>query len=158
VSTVSADTAPDLIDSLAGLAPGSSLSDLRRLRPAAVEAIEGSRAAIFAPDASTIPVCERAAVAAHVAQMEGAGRLAEHYRMVLANEYGDDGAAETARLDAMIRHAERLVREPIEAKPEHLAELAAVGLTPRDIVVLSQLIAFVTYETRLLAGLALLKG
>jgi uncharacterized peroxidase-related enzyme len=144
--------AADLIDDLAGLDPASGLGALRRERPAAVDAIEGSRAALLAPEASAIPVAERAAVARHVAERDGAPALAERYAAL------SPAPADSPRLDAMLRHARLLLAEPDKAEPKHLGALEAAGLSPRDIVVISQLVAFVTFETRLLAGLAALAG
>jgi uncharacterized peroxidase-related enzyme len=145
-------SAPDLIDDLAGLDPSSGLGALRRERPAAVEAIEGSRAALLASEASAIPVAERAAVARHVAERDGAAALAERYAAL------SPAPADSPRLDAMLRHARLLLAEPDKAEPKHLRALEAAGLSARDIVVISQLIAFVTFETRLLAGLRALAG
>jgi uncharacterized protein YciW len=140
----------DVIDDLLGLHADAPLAALRRQRPAAVEAIAASRDALFAADAApTLTLAERAAVAQHVATRDGDAGLAAHYR-----EQGTGPA--TPRLAAMLRHADRLLDAPASATPAHLAELAAAGLAPRDIVVLSQLVAFVTFETRLLAGMRLM--
>lgn len=157
---------PDLINQLLGLADGAPLAALRLQRPEAVKAIEASRVALFAPDVGGLTLAERAAVALRVAVMEADAVLAKSYRARLAAQPGAPDAAAveagsadprlTPRLAAMLEHAERLVLEPIAAEPAHLQALAAVGLSPRAIVVLSQLIAFVTFETRLLAGLRLL--
>jgi uncharacterized protein YciW len=38
----------------------------------------------------------------------------------------------------------------------HLRELQEAGLEPRDIVTMSQLVAFIAYLTRVLAGLRLM--
>jgi uncharacterized protein YciW len=137
----------DLIDDLLDTAAQPTL---RAQRPEAVAAVEASRAALFAADAApTLSLAERAAVATHVAARDGDKALAAHYR-------ARGVATETPRLAAMLRHADLLLDAPREARPEYLAALAKAGLAPRDIVVLSQLIAFVTFETRLLAGMRLL--
>jgi CMD domain protein len=172
VSTTSDNTAApadDLIDRLAGLSPTSPLSMLRMQRPEAVKAIAASRAALFQPkDFGGISAAERAAVALRVATLDGNVALAGHYRRLLNAasgaldakliEAGSSAPGLPTELTAMLAHAEMLVTEPIGAGPAHLEALAKAGLSPRDIVVLSQLIAFVTFETRLLAGLRLLES
>jgi uncharacterized protein YciW len=45
---------------------------------------------------------------------------------------------------------------PASSTAAHLAELADVGLSPRDIVVVAQLTAFLSFQLRALAGLRLL--
>jgi CMD domain protein len=164
----SAAPADDVIGMLVGLSPSSPLSMLRMQRPEAVKAITASRAALFQPeDFGGISAAERAAIALRVATLDGDAALAGYYCGLLETatgaldarlvEAGSSMPGLPARLGAMLEHAELLVREPIEARPAHLEALAKAGLSPRDIVVLSQLISFVTFESRLLAGLRLLE-
>jgi hypothetical protein len=54
-------------------------------------------------------------------------------------------------------HVDRNTTAPREAGPEHLRQLADAGLGPYDIVSLSQVIAFVSYQVRLVAALAALE-
>ena len=61
-----------------------------------------------------------------------------------------------ARLAAVLEHAERVATAPGSATPEHLRALEAAGLSAQAIVALSQLIAFVAYQIRVVAGLRLL--
>jgi CMD domain protein len=168
-TTLQGSTAPadDVIGMLAGLSPSSPLSMLRMQRPEAVKAITASRAALFQPeDFGGISAAERAAVALRVATLDGDAALAAYYAGLLEAaagaldarvEAGSSMPGLPARLGAMLEHAELLVREPIKARPAHLEALAKAGLSPRDIVALSQLISFVTFESRLLAGLRLLE-
>ncbi len=51
-----------------------------------------------------------------------------------------------------------LTLRPREAAPAHLQALRAQGLSERNIVSLSQLIAYVNFQVRLLAGLQLLQA
>lgn len=160
--------ADDVINRLAGLAATSPLAALRMQRPEAVKAIAASRQALLdPPDDGGLTRLERTAVALRVATLDGNEALKTYYREAfLASGAPFDAAAVAtgsttpslpARLAAMLRHAEMLVLEPVAAKPAHVAALAEAGLTPRQIVTLSQLIAFVTFESRLLAGLSLLE-
>jgi alkylhydroperoxidase domain protein/CMD domain protein len=169
----------DVLDALAGIDAGSPLAELRRLRPDATVHTEGAHRALFAPaDAGGVGATERAAVALRVAARHREPRLAAHYRRLLtaSGEGGDDLADAVAalvpglraaplvngplarRLHAELDHADLLATRPADARPEHLAVLAAVGVTVRDVVTVSQVIGYVSFQARVLAGLRLLAG
>ena len=134
----------DLIDQLAAIAPGSRLDGLRALRPDIRIASAACETAIFdAP--SGLTKAERHAVALHVAVLHGCTALAEHHRGL---------AGASPRLPIMLAHAEMLTLHPESASPAAVAALHA--LTPAEIVMLSQLIAYVAWQTRALHGLMLL--
>ena len=61
-----------------------------------------------------------------------------------------------ARLSAALEHAHLLVFRPREASPAALTALTDAGWSTTGIVTLSQLIAFLTYQLRVVAGLQLL--
>jgi uncharacterized protein YciW len=148
---------PDVIDRIAGLAPDSALAKLRRERPDVVRHSEGAYAALIEPHVpGGVSGAERLAIAARIASLNGDEALAEHYREKLAAL--GERVLEDARWAAILRHVDRVTREPRTATQAHLAELAANGLTPHDIVAVSQLIAFVNYQVRVVAALRLLKG
>ena len=56
----------------------------------------------------------------------------------------------------MLRHAELVTTNPSGASPLDLEALEAQGLTAAEIVTLSQIIAFVAYQVRVAASLALI--
>ena len=58
-----------------------------------------------------------------------------------------------ARLDAILRHVTLVATAPGSATRARLDALRDVGLAPRDIVVLAQIVAFVSYQVRVVAGL-----
>lgn len=74
-----------------------------------------------------------------------------HYRV--APERRDDLGI---RLSAALEHAHLLVFRPREASPEALQALLDAGWSTSDIVTLSQLVAFLTFQIRVVAGLELL--
>lgn len=135
----------DLLDSLLGITPGSRLDQLRALRPDVRAAGAGSEAAIFSAP-SGLTQGERHAVALHVAALHECAELAEHHRRL---------AATSPRLPALLAHAEMLTLRPHRATPEAVQSLP---LTPAEIVMLCQLIAFIAYQARALHGLKLLAG
>jgi CMD domain protein len=157
----------DVIDTGAGLAPGSPLADLRRQRPDVVREAQESYEAIFEPAYDTsIGRAERAALGLRIALLNEAQELAEHYRVRLDSIDAGGRLAATvasgapapadARLAAVLAHVDLVTRAPGTATPDDLAKLATAGLSPRDIVALSQLIALVNYQVRVAAGLRLL--
>ena len=157
----------DVIDRAAGVSPGSALAELRRQRPDVVREAQASHEAVFEPaNEGAISRAERAAFGLRIALLNDAPELAEHYRTRLT-ELGSGGTLAAivapgapeprdARLAAIMTHVDMVTRAPGTATPEHLRRLAAVGLSPRDIVSLSQLIALVNYQVRVAAGLRLL--
>ncbi|SDT18361.1 CMD domain protein [Microterricola viridarii] len=60
------------------------------------------------------------------------------------------------RLSAALDHAHLLVFRPREASPAALQALLDAGWSTSDIVTLSQLVAFLTFQIRVVAGLELL--
>ncbi|MCT9819153.1 CMD domain protein [Microbacterium sp. W1N] len=61
-----------------------------------------------------------------------------------------------ARLEAALTHAHLLVFRPREARPEALQHLVDAGWSADDIVSLSQLIAFLSFQLRVAWGLRVL--
>jgi CMD domain protein len=72
------------------------------------------------------------------------------------NAAGDLGAALGARLAAAFAHTHMLVFHPRDASPAHLQALLDAGWTTTDIVTLSQLVAFLSFQIRVVAGLRVL--
>lgn len=157
----------DVIDQLLGIAPGSKLAELRAARPVLVNATQGSHEALFEPDdLGGVGHRERDGLALRVAVLTPSPELVGWYgkrltaqgesaATIAAFEQGPDGAGLTAREVALLRHADILANTPGEASPAAIAALKAAGFGPRDIVTLSQLIAFVSFQARLIVGLRL---
>lgn len=193
---MSAET-DDVIDQLAGIAPGSSLDGIRARRLQARENAQKSYRSLFEPaDFGDVPATERYAVAAFVAGLHGESATAGFYQAKLAKAadrpelvealkaeiergktrgpYGAFPAgplsAEDAtglvyrlteahrpvigtRLAAALEHAHLLVFHPRDAAPEALQSLLDAGWSTTGIVTLSQLVAFLSFQVRTVAGL-----
>jgi CMD domain protein len=190
------ERAPDVIDQLAAIAPGSRLDTIRARRPQAREYAQKSFSALFEPaDFAGVPALERLAVAAFVAGLHAEPAAREFYRSKLdtATErpivaavdaeiargstqgpYGsypagplssenstgliyrvsDDGRRVLgARLAAAFEHVHLLVFRPRDAEPAALQALLGAGWSTNDIVTLSQLVAFLSFQIRAVAGL-----
>jgi CMD domain protein len=157
----------DILDQLAGLSPDSPLAALRRQRPDIVAHTQGSDDAIFRPkdDAGLIPA-ERAAAALRVALGLRDEILIAHYRERLHALDPDETLAESVaaerepkdkRWATVIAHVDRLTKDPESAQPSDLQALGAAGLSSHAIVSLSQLVAYVNFQSRVLAGLRMLR-
>ena len=155
----------DVMDQLAGLAPDSALALLRRQRPDVVRHLQGSDEAIFDPrDDGGVTPTERAAAALRASVLLRDAALQKHYRARLDALDAGQRLAPSAlggsdrRWQAILAHVERVTGDPDSARREHIDGLLAVGLSPRAVLALSQLIAYVNFQSRVLAGLSMLRG
>lgn len=142
----------DLLAALADIAPDSELAQARQTRDAATRHAQGSYDVLFSQADEDFPLAERFAVAAHVAEWHAQASLQAHYWQQA------EPLSDSTRHQVALAFAKRLTFAPVEARPEHLTELQQAGWSARGIVTLSQLIAFISFQSRLLAGLLLLQG
>lgn len=157
--------AADLITRISGAGARPALAAVLAGRAELMAATEGNLRAILSPrDPGGLPRQERLAFAARMAAMNGEAALAAHYRAELDADPAatdalrrladpDDAAPATPRLAAMRRHVDLVTRTPRMATREDIAALRAAGIAEADIVRLAQLIAFLSYQVRVLAGL-----
>ncbi|WP_439362023.1 CMD domain protein [Bradyrhizobium sp. DASA03007] len=190
----------DIIDTLAGIEPGSALDAIRARRLQARENAQKSYLSLFEPiDASEFSLVERAAIAAFVTGLHGESPVAAFYREKLAAN--TDGAALLAaiqleiergqtsgpygafpagplsienkagliyrvsaerkpdlgaRLVAAFEHAHLLVFRPRDAASADMKALLATGWSNAGIVTFSQLVAFLSFQVRVVTGLRVL--
>ena len=136
-------------------------AELMRASQASYEAIMNPR------QPGGLAWARRLALACRMARLNGEGDLARHYREALSR-MEDAGAAaladpaapapRDARLAAILRHVDLVTRAPREATRQDIEALKAAGMAEADIVRLAQLIAFVNYQARVIAGLKLLEA
>ncbi|MDA9405111.1 CMD domain protein [Bradyrhizobium sp. CCBAU 45389] len=187
----------DIIDTLAGIEPGSTLDAIRARRLHARENAQKSYLSLFEPiDAGDFSLAERAAVAAFVTGLHGESPVAAFYREKLAANA--DGAALVepiqieiergktsgpygafpagplsvenkagliyrvsaerkpqlgTRLVAAFEHAHLLVFRPRDAASADMKALLAAGWSETGIVTFSQLVAFLSFQVRVVSGL-----
>lgn len=154
-----------LIETLAGVTPGSKLAGALGVRAEVMRLSEAAHDALLLPrDPGGLSHALRAALAARMARHAGDDALAAHYDGYLAHT-GDTIVAPLAHPgdtsgeslpDALARHADRLTLAPREATRADIEALKAAGLGEPDIVRLAELAAFVNYQLRVIAGLRLL--
>jgi CMD domain protein len=187
----------DIIDLLAGIEPGSSLSGIRARRLQARENAQKSYVALFEPvDFGDVAAAERYAVAAFVAGVHDEPAAASFYLARLAevadrselvealkaeieraktqgpygafpagplsledkvgliySVAGDRQRVLGARLAAALEHAHLLVFRPRDASSAAMQALLEAGWSSTAIVTLSQLVAFLSFQVRAVAGL-----
>ncbi|ARP86611.1 CMD domain protein [Bordetella genomosp. 9] len=162
-------TVADLVDRLAGLDAGSPLYAVRHRRDKVVAATQGSYEALFDPALPGLTLAERLLVALYACRLTPAPELAAHYRQRLADlgadaatiavgEHGSPGDAADPRLKAMLAFTRALIEKPVEGDRAALQTLPAAGIDTPSVVALAQLIAFLSYQVRLVAGLKAMKG
>lgn len=158
----------DLLNLLAKIDPDSPLGQLRAQRSDIARYIQGSYDALVeAQDGSGVTATERGLIALRVALHEKSEPLMAHYRarltalgasaeIVEATERATLDEPLTPRLIALLQHVDLLTNEPRKATPAHLEQLKAHGFSTPDMVSVAQLIAFLSFQVRTLAGLQLL--
>jgi len=190
----------DIIDTLAGIEPGSALDAIRAKRIQARDNAQKSYLSLFDPiDAGDFSLVERAAVAAFVIGLHGESLVAAFYREKLAatadgaalleaikaeiargktsGPYGaypagplsaedkagliyrvsaDRKPVLGARLAAALEHAHLLVFRPRDAAATDMKALLTAGWSETGIVTFSQLVAFLSFQVRVVTGLRVL--
>lgn len=157
---------PNLIETIAG--SGASLADVLAERTEIMRLSQASHDAVLLPRApGGISHAERAALAARMARWNRDEALEAHYRDLL-RQAGEspallavasaEAAGLDARLRALIRHVDIVTSAPRDATKADIAALVASGVTEPDIVRLAELVAFVNYQVRVIAGLRLLEA
>lgn len=141
----------DLLATLADIDPDSELAHARQTRHAATLHAQGSYRVLFDQGDDDFPLAERRALAAQVAGWHDQPGLQAHYQP-------QESQPHSQRIEAAQAFARRLTFEPVAATPAHLEELKQAGWSLRGIVTLAQLVAFVSFQSRLLAGLRSLQG
>jgi CMD domain protein len=171
MSTVST-TSTDVVNAILGVDENSPIVALRNQKPTLVSELQDYYDSLFLPDpesAAAFPLADRFVVAIRVASFTGSSAVAQWYTDLATSAGVDTETLKLARdtssewtgsssLDAAIRHTDLLTSRPSEASPVALQALKDAGFSPAGIVSLSQTVAFVSYQLRLIAGLRALGG
>lgn len=116
--------------------------------------------AIVEPDHDNLfSLYDRLSSALTVAQVTGVQRLCSHYAARLTPLSSPDASRESnMRLTQITQYARQLASQPTLIDRHALQQLADVGLSNADIIVLSQVIGFVGYQARVVAGFSAQAG
>ena len=155
----------DIINQLAGIGPDSPVGQLRASREVAFDAAQGSFNELFEPaDPKAVSREERDGTVYRIAILERSQPVIELHRSrlralgvtdadLVAIEQFPDGGALSPRLAAILTHTDLLTTNPRNATKADLEKLQEAGLTTPDIITISELIAFSSFQIRLLAAL-----
>ncbi len=143
---------------------GAAASAAARSRSAIFEMSRQAESAVIDPrDAGGFPSGWRRAVAARIATLNALPDLAAHYLAgvtdpALRGLADPTEAGRDARERGVISFMDRVATQPRAVQAEEIEGLKAAGVAEADIVRLCELNAFMSYQCRVLAGLAVLKG
>ena len=162
-------TSEDVIDRLLQWPAGHATLAVRHQRDKVVVATQGSYDGLFDAALPGPSLAERLLVALSIAELSGSAVLVAHYRAQLQTLAAtapltpaqqaalegqpQDGVQADTRLHAILTFARTLALRPVEGDKAALLRLPAAGLTTPEVVALAQLIAFVAYQVRVVAGL-----
>lgn len=161
-------TLDSVIPRAAAVAPGSRAAAVLNERSRVLELSQQSHDAVLSPtDPGGLSLALRAALATRVATINADEALTTHYRALLdATDTPSDvrALADLAQapdggdtwLAAVVAHADLLATAPQDSTKATIEALGQAGVADADIVRLTQLIGFVTYQVRFAAGLRLI--
>lgn len=157
----------DAMDKAAGLSPNDPIFEARRFRPEFVQGAELCRLSVLTPERGLgLDTALRVALARRIAALNDAKILVADYDAQLVELGPSDQLQALAQgktnlaepLATVARHADLVTLTPSEAKASDIARLKEAGLSNPQIVALSELIAFVNFQTRVATGLRLMRS
>ncbi|MGH8812798.1 MAG: CMD domain-containing protein [Advenella sp.] len=153
----------DLIDTLLNLKPDSKTWQARQFREKVKNGTQASYAALFSSDLS-LPLQDRWLVALYASSLMNSPELTAHYTeqallagideklvQIVTEDHVEDIVK--CELNSVLQFTKKLILDPIEGNEEALLTLKKSGMSTQDVVVLGQLIGFLAYQIRLVAGL-----
>ncbi|MBD0414008.1 CMD domain-containing protein [Oryzicola mucosus] len=159
----------DVIKAIVGIEPGSALADVIAGRADIMALTQQTHDGALMPEnPGGLSHAERAALALRIAKINDHKAFEEHFETMLEKAGSPDGAVRMAdiwfdggsdpRARALIRHVDLVAHAPKDATRRDIELLQEAGIADADIVRLSELVAFVSYQIRVAVGLALMKG
>jgi uncharacterized protein YciW len=159
----------DTVDRLVGLIEEDQTYQVRHQRDKVVAATQGSENGLFDPTLDGLTVTERLYVALFACVLTPAPELTKEYAERLIRlgadteiiDFVSAGALEniqSPRLHTILKFTHTLITDPVKADRQALLALPQAGLSTPEVVTLAQLIAFVSYQVRLVAGLMAMKA
>ncbi|MFI0847983.1 CMD domain-containing protein [Mesorhizobium sp. IMUNJ 23232] len=125
-------------------------------------------AALTPDDPGGLSHAERAAFACRIARLNDDSGFERHFEQLMDDADADDSVRRLAeawfdgggdaRTRALIRHVDLVAHDPKSATKNDIELLKQAGISDADIVRLSELIAFVSYQIRVVAGLKLMRA
>ena len=157
----------DVIDQMLAMGGSGPIADLRGRKPELAQQLQSYHESIFRPSehsANAFSLADRAVIAIRVASFTRSASVVTWYARIAQRAGVSAETIERAKnvatpwtdespLGAAVRHADLVTVRPADARPSDLQALKDAGFLPAGILSLSQTIAFVSYQLRLVAGL-----
>lgn len=169
-SSSSADaTSHHVLEQAAGVAAARGpLGDALARRQALMTRTQASyEAALLPEDPGGLSHAERAVLACRMARFCQQAGLSDHYAALLVEQDAADELAalarpdsrppaSDARLTAIVAYVDLVTESPRDASPDDIQRLRQAGIDESDIVRLAGLVAFINYQLRTAAVLAVM--
>lgn len=159
----------DIIAAIACIEPGSELAQVVAGRADVMALTQQTHDGALTPaDPGGLSHAERAALACRIAKLNADAAFEAHFESLMEKAGASDTTARICdvwfdggsevRLKALIRHVDLVAHAPKDAERRDVELLQEAGIADADIVRLSELVAFVSYQIRVVAGLRLMRG
>ncbi|KQW49573.1 MULTISPECIES: hypothetical protein [unclassified Ensifer] len=159
----------DVIAAIVGIEPGSAMAGVLSARADIMALTQKTHDSALTPEnPGGLSHAERAALAWRIAKINDHKAFEDHFEALLEKAGAPDAAARMAdiwfdggsdiRAKALIRHVDLVAHAPKQATRHDIELLQEAGLADDDIVRLSELVAFVSYQIRVAVGLELMRG
>jgi uncharacterized peroxidase-related enzyme len=143
----------DVIDQLLSINLGSSLWEVRHARDKVVAATQSSFESYFAPNLSQLSLSQRLEIALLCSELTPCPLLSKYYAKQLELTKNQSFGVSPNAMAAAKEFARVLTTTPIDGDKALLHTLPKAGLDTPTIIALAQLVAFISYQTRLVQGL-----
>ncbi len=159
----------DVIAEIVGIDPGSALAQVVAGRADIMALTQQTHDGALMPEnPGGLSHAERAAFACRIAKINDDKDFETHFEAMMEKVGASDATARIAdiwfdggsdaRLKALIRHVDLVAHAPKDATRRDIELLREAGIAEPDIVRLAELVAFVSYQIRVAAGLRLMRG
>lgn len=159
----------DVIAEIVGIEPGSALAQVVAGRADIMALTQQTHDGALMPETpGGLSHAERAALACRIAKINNESAFEAHFEALMDKAGASDATARIAdiwfdgggdaRLKALIRHVDLVAHAPKDATRRDIELLREAGIAEPDIVRLAELVAFVSYQIRVAAGLRLMRG
>lgn len=159
----------DVIADIVGIEPGSALAEVVAGRADIMALTQQTHDGALMPEnPGGLSHAERAAFACRIAKINDDKDFEAHFEAMMEKVGASDTTARIAdiwfdggsdaRFKALIRHVDLVAHAPKDATRRDIELLREAGIAEPDIVRLAELVAFVSYQIRVAAGLRLMRG
>lgn len=157
----------DVVDTMLVPESRAVARELRGQKPELAEQLQDYYEAVFDPNADSAKALsrtDRLLIAERTASHTNSAAAIEWYAAQARQSDAEEAAIAAAmdvsspfkgdpRLRAIMRHVDLIVLTPVESTQADIEVLEAAGLSPTGIVAVSQVVAYVSYQVRLIAAL-----